>query len=67
MAKKKKRKLSASTNAMAAKAAGKKLTPAMRLKVFKIRAKLHDAATMLKDFHGGKLPVRSGCGRPRGS
>lgn len=31
------------------------------------RVKLHSAAALLKDFHGGKLPVKSGCGRPRGS
>jgi len=29
------------------------------------RAAMHKAATELADFHGGKLPVRSGCGRPR--
>lgn len=31
------------------------------------RAKLHAAAALLKDFHGGKSPIKSGCGRPRGS
>lgn len=31
------------------------------------RAKLHQAAAMLADFHGGKGPIKSGCGRPRGS
>lgn len=31
------------------------------------RLELHRAASMLKDFHGGKGPVKSGCGRPRGS
>jgi len=29
------------------------------------RAKLHAAAALLKDFHGGKNPIKSGCGRPR--
>lgn len=29
------------------------------------RAKLHKDAAELADFHGGKAPVRSGCGRPR--
>jgi hypothetical protein len=31
------------------------------------RAKLHAAAALLKDFHGGKGPIKSGCGRPRGT
>lgn len=29
------------------------------------RAALLKHATALADFHGGKSPVRSGCGRPR--
>jgi hypothetical protein len=51
------------------KRAGKKrrasLSPAQRKEVVARRAELHKAATMLKDFHGGKLPIKSGCGRPR--
>lgn len=41
------------------------LSPAARKKVVAERARLHKAATMLADFHGGKLPIKSGCGRPR--
>lgn len=29
------------------------------------RAKMHAAAALLADFHGGKGPILSGCGRPR--
>ena len=38
-----------------------------RKKRIRERLELHRAATMLSDFHGGKGPVKSGCGRPRGS
>lgn len=31
------------------------------------RLSMHEAASKLADFHGGKTPVLSGCGRPRGS
>jgi transposase len=31
------------------------------------RLSMHEAASKLADFHGGKSPVLSGCGRPRGS
>lgn len=41
------------------------LSPAARKKIIAKRAELHKAATMLADFHGGKLPIKSGCGRPR--
>lgn len=41
------------------------LSPAARKKVFAERARLHKAATLLSDFHGGQLPVVTGCGRPR--
>lgn len=41
------------------------MSPAARKKVVAKRAQLHKAATMLADFHGGKLPIKSGCGRPR--
>ena len=38
---------------------------AARKAAIKKRVQLHQAASMLKDFHGGKLPIKSGCGRPR--
>ena len=41
------------------------MSPAARKKVVAKRAELHKAATLLADFHGGKLPIKSGCGRPR--
>ena len=44
-------------------AAAKKARQALGIR----RAKAHAAAALLADFHGGKAPFKSGCGRPRGS
>ena len=41
------------------------VSQAQRAAVGARRAQLHRAASLLKDFHGGKLPLKSGCGRPR--
>lgn len=52
----------------AGKKGGNRLTAAQKKAksaAVKKRVQLHQAASMLKDFHGGKLPIRSGCGRPR--
>lgn len=38
---------------------------AARKKAIAERIRLHHMATELADFHGGRLPVKSGCGRPR--
>lgn len=40
---------------------------AKTLKIIKQRLTMHEVAASKPDFHGGKLPIRSGCGRPRGS
>lgn len=45
----------------------RKKRQAAKAKNIKERLSLHAAATKLADFHGGRGPVKSGCGRPRGS
>lgn len=73
MAKKRRRaakKTHSKKTASRKKKGGRRLTPAAlkaRSAAITRRVKLHSAAALLKDFHGGKLPVKSGCGRPRGS
>lgn len=50
------------------KRSGKKrsrVSSAARKKVIAQRVRMHNLASELADFHGGKLPVKSGCGRPR--
>lgn len=49
----------------AGKKRGKKVSAAARAKVVKQRITLHLHASELPDFKGGRMPVRSGCGRPR--
>jgi len=58
----------------AAKKGGKRLSVAkkaerqrLKKKAIAKRLELHRASSLLADFHGGKYPVKSGCGRPRGS
>jgi hypothetical protein len=46
-------------------AANKQTTSAAaRKKIVSKRTELHKAASLLKSFHGGHLPLKSGCGRP---
>jgi len=51
----------------ASRRASKREITAKTLKIIKKRLDMHHDAAQRSDFHGGKLPVRSGCGRPRGS
>lgn len=74
MAKKATRRAGKKVAKKAGKKGGKRLSPAekkqraaAKQKRIKERLDLHKASTMLADFHGGKGPVKSGCGRPRGS
>lgn len=53
-----------------AKRGGRRLSAAdksARKKRVAQRVKMHAAAALLADFHGGRAPIKSGCGRPRGS
>lgn len=66
----KKRRSKTRTKKRASKKRASKRKPnhakmAERLKNASTRVALHQAATKLADFHGGKSPIRSGCGRPR--
>ena len=58
------KKRSAKKKARAKKGTRKERTAAT-LKIIKQRLSLHEHQASLPDFKGGKLPVRSGCGRPR--
>ena len=42
-----------------------KVSSAARKKAIAQRTRMHKLASELADFHGGRLPVKSGCGRPR--
>ncbi len=68
MAKKRAKKRSGKKRAGKKKRTGKKrskVSSAARAKAIRQRIAMHNHAAALKDFHGGRLPVKSGCGRPR--
>lgn len=66
MAKKRRKKAGTSKKRRATKKKRRKSGGlGQRMKVGGERARLHKAASLLHDFHGGKLPIKSGCGRPR--
>lgn len=74
MAKKGGRKGKKAGKKVSKKKGGRRLTAAQKQERQRIKKKnsakrieLHKASTLLADFHGGKGPVKSGCGRPRGS
>lgn len=68
MAKRAKKKRAGKKRAAKKKRTGKKrskVSSAARTKAIKQRISMHNHAAALADFHGGRLPVKSGCGRPR--
>jgi hypothetical protein len=67
MAKKRSKKKAGKRSSKKGRRSSPKERTAKTLKIIKQRLTMHETAASKPDFHGGKLPVRSGCGRPRGS